>query len=102
VAHRCSDKGFLALSIVDYISLLDWTARQIAPVKRGITPKDVPPVFQRLGFEPTTWCKLVLGFGQMFRAVAGTPTTVDATRSRMNQHRFNLSSSARQLLTTAD
>jgi hypothetical protein len=100
--HRCSDKGFLAMSVLDYVSLLDWTARQIARGKRGATSKDVPAVFQRLGFEPTTWCKLVEEFGQMFRTVAGRPQTVDATRSRLNQRRFNLGGEARQLLTTAD
>src|SRR5690606_33490428 len=31
---RCSDKGFLAMSSAEYLELLDWTARQVAPGKR--------------------------------------------------------------------
>ena len=35
---RCSDKGFLPLPQGDYLALLDWTARQSVPGKRGATP----------------------------------------------------------------
>jgi hypothetical protein len=31
--QRCSDKGLLAISLGDYLQLLDWTARQTAPGK---------------------------------------------------------------------
>ena len=75
------------------------TARQIARGKHGWTPTEVPPAFQRLGFEPTTWCNLVQDFGRMFRTVAGRPQTVDATRIRVHQHRFNIGNQARELLT---
>jgi len=96
--YRASDKGFLPLSVPDYLSLLDWTARQIARGKKGSTPKQVPPIFQRLGFEPSTWCELVQNFGRMFRTVAGRPQTIDATRSRVNQHRFNVGRQTRELM----
>ena len=96
--YRASDKGFLPLSVPDYLSLLDWTARQIAPGKRGSTPQQSPPNFQRLGFEPSTWCALVRDFGRMFRSVAGRPQTIDATRSRVNQHRFNVGRQTRDLM----
>jgi hypothetical protein len=32
---RCSDKGFLPLSVPEYLELLDWTARQTVAGKRG-------------------------------------------------------------------
>jgi len=31
----CSDKSFLAMSLEDYLELLDWSARQVAPGKHG-------------------------------------------------------------------
>ena len=100
--HRCSDKGFLPLSVPDYLGLLDWTARQVSRGKRGSTPKDAPPVFQRLGIDTAAWCELVQNFGQIFRTVAGRPQTVDAVRSRVNQRRFKLGTQARTLLASTN
>ncbi len=86
--RRCSDKGFLALRPQEYIELLDWTARQIAPGKRGVTPTDTPPVLNRLGLKPTVWTELVSQFGQFFASVAGTPETLNGLRSRVTQRPF--------------
>ena len=33
---RCSDKGFLPMSLGDYLQLLDWTGRQLAQGKNAI------------------------------------------------------------------
>ncbi|WP_231612689.1 transposase, partial [Novipirellula galeiformis] len=77
---RCSDKGFLPMSLEDYLETLDWTARQIAPGKYGRTPADVPPVLRRLGLDTKTWCELVGDFGRLFCLVAGRPESVDPLR----------------------
>ena len=96
--HRCSDKGFLAISLGDYLELLDWTARQTAPGKRGTTPADAPPIFERLSLSGETWCELVQNFGRLFFHVAGHPTKIEATRSRMTHRRYHTTSAARTLL----
>ena len=49
--HRCSDKGVLSLSVAEYLTLLDWTARHTSPGKRDLTPGDVPLIFERLSFS---------------------------------------------------
>ena len=59
---RCSNKGFLPISTVQYLELLDWTARQVVQGKTGATPKHVPPLMQRLGLSEETWCSLVKDF----------------------------------------
>ena len=56
---RCSDKGFLAMPLVDYPQLLDWTARQSVAGKRGKTPYLVPPLLRRLGLVAASWQELV-------------------------------------------
>jgi len=73
-ASRCSDKGFLAMSLEDYLLLLDWTARQSVEGKRGTTPDCVPPILQRLGIAQSSWCELVSDFGKLFSGVAGKPS----------------------------
>ncbi|MEI8020305.1 MAG: hypothetical protein WCH39_19040 [Schlesneria sp.] len=95
---RCSNKGFLSIPVADYLILLDWTARQLADRKPGSTPHDAPPIFTRLSIDPDVWCNLVGGFGRLFWNVAGRPQTIDATRSRIGQHRYHIPKQTRDLL----
>jgi hypothetical protein len=48
---RASDKGLLPIQLDDYLSLLDWTERQLAPGKKGIIPKHFAPILERLGIN---------------------------------------------------
>jgi hypothetical protein len=84
----------------EYVELLDWTARCIVPGKRGATPEDAPPVFERLGLglSAGTWCELVANFGKLFKLVAGKPHIVEAHRGVVRPKRFKLSQQARELL----
>jgi len=100
--RRCSDKGFLPLSIQDYIRLLDWTARQQVARKRGVMPASLPPVLSQLGLAPESWCQLVGRFGEMFFSVAGQPTVIDSARSRLCQRRFRVRPAARKLFCDAN
>jgi hypothetical protein len=102
---RCSDKGFLAMSQGDYLELLDWTARQVAPGKRGTTPPSTPPLFQRLSGKlptATAWVELVQDFGKLFATVAGHPQTIRATRSRISGFPHRMRPRIRQLLPTSE
>ena len=99
--RRCSDKGFLPLSIQDYALLLDWTARQRVAGKRGVTPASLPPVLHQLGLAAESWCQLVGRFGELFFCVAGQPTVIDSARSRLRQRRFRVRPAARKLLCDA-
>jgi hypothetical protein len=52
---RCSDKGFLPVSVAAYLELLDWTAHQTMPGKRGSTPSDAAPILERLQVTGLRW-----------------------------------------------
>jgi hypothetical protein len=95
--YRCSDKGFLPMQAVDYIQLLDWTARHVVQNKSGHTPPDAPPILERLGLDVKTWSALTQDFGRMFYNAAGTPRSVDAFRSRGQQRRFHLPRRTREI-----
>ncbi|GAA5505647.1 hypothetical protein [Novipirellula caenicola] len=101
-ATRCSNKGFLSVSTADYLEMLDWTARQVRPGKRGRTPSGVPPVLKRLGLDAASWCELVSDFGRLFSTVAGRPECVDSMRSHHTRRRYHLRQRARELLTRLD
>ena len=95
--RRCSDKGFLSMSLEDYLELLDWSARQVTPGKRGKTPENLPPVLKRLGLDRDSWCELVSDFGKLFCTVAGRPEQVDLMRSHRTHRRYHLRRRTREL-----
>jgi len=98
--QRCSDKGFLPMSAADYLSLLDWTARQVRSDKQGATPPHLAPIFDRLGVSSEVWCHLVTHFGKLFSIVAGQPNQIDGHRSKSNTHRYRARRAARELLSS--
>ena len=99
--HRCSDKGFLPIRLSEYLELLDWTARQLVPGKRGATPVDTPQILERLAISPSSWCELTKNFGRLFSNVAGRPTKIDATSSCHSRRRFYATPAVRCLFETA-
>jgi hypothetical protein len=78
-SDQLTRKGFLMMTRTEYIELLEWTARQIVPGKRGATPEDTPPILQRLNISPEIWCILATSFDSLFGVAAGSPTTLDKT-----------------------
>lgn len=99
--HRCSDKGFLPMTVAAYAEMLDWTARQIRGDKRGATPAGLAPIFDRLGIHRETWIELVREFGRLFYVVAGQPHQIDTHQSPNGARRFRTRAAARDLLTSA-
>ncbi len=86
--QRCSDKGFLSMSTMDYLELLDASSRMIRLDKSGYTPADVPPIFERLKLDPDFWRLQIKDFGRLFANVAGKPKDVYEMRSLISGRRF--------------
>jgi hypothetical protein len=99
-ADRCSNKGYLPISQVDYLSLLDWTARQPKQGKCGTTPEHLAPIIERLSLSSEAWCRLASDFGGMFHVIAGQPRTVEGIRSRRRHARYRVPKATRKLLAT--
>jgi hypothetical protein len=70
--RRASRKGFLPISLSDYLELLDWTGRPVRGDKRGGIPEHLSPILSRIGLDGAQWCELVRQFGRTFKRVAGT------------------------------
>ena len=77
---RASEKGFLSISLGDYLRLLRWTAKQ----KESGSGRQVPPSLQglvtRLGIDLSMWRDLVWNFQRYFgkSCCAGTPDGMSA------------------------
>ena len=70
--RRASRKGFLSISLRDYLELLDWTGRALRSGKSGSIPQHLAPILSRLGLDCHAWCDLVSKFGKVFKRAAGT------------------------------
>ena len=46
-------------NLQDYLELVDWTGRCIAPGKRGSIPKNLPPILTRLDIHPENYLKFI-------------------------------------------
>ena len=47
-----------------YLSLLDWTGRQLRAVSRGTIPAQLAPILERLGVNGDGWVETVRHFGR--------------------------------------
>jgi hypothetical protein len=52
---RISNKGFLPLTLEQYLSLLDTLGRVIRSGKRGFIPPNLPPILERLQVHTESW-----------------------------------------------
>jgi REP element-mobilizing transposase RayT len=70
--RRASRKGFLSISMLQYLELLDWTGRALRAGKSGSIPQHLAPILSRIGLDSHGWCDLVSKFGKVFKRAAGT------------------------------
>ncbi|TWU10983.1 transposase [Allorhodopirellula heiligendammensis] len=83
--RRASSKGFLPVSMVRYLELLDWTGRQLRADKIGSIPAHLNPILQRIGLDTHGWCDVVRKFGRIFKRAAGTPESLAGEACRRGQ-----------------
>lgn len=86
--RRASLKGFLTMSIIRYLELLDWTGRQLRSDKRGVIPDHTKPFLQSLGIEPDHWLDLAEKFGSLFKRAAGSSVSLSSESDRRDQNWF--------------
>lgn len=86
--RRASLKGFLTMSIVRYLELLDWTGRQLRSDKRGVIPTHTKPTLQSLGIDPDHWLDLAEKFGSLFKRAAGSSIALSAQAELRDQNWF--------------
>ncbi len=65
--RRPSCRGFLPISLVKYLQIVDWAGRQVRPDKRGAIPEDAPPILARLGIDSEAFLQSILGLSERDR-----------------------------------
>jgi len=91
-ARRASDKGFLPMTLDQYLKLLDWTGRQLRKDKAGKIPAEFEPILERLDCSVESWMDLVQNFRKRFRTEAGLAKSLQSVSSACRSRRHANSS----------
>jgi len=62
----------IPFELTDYLSLVDWTGRDIRTDKRGYIKQDLPPILTRLGIPEDKWLQLTSQFERKTRGLTGS------------------------------
>ena len=68
---RASDKGFLPMTLEEYLALVDWTGRELRADKRGAIPAELLPILERLQIQPESWLDVIVNYDAKFRTAVG-------------------------------
>lgn len=71
-----SRRGFLKLSLAEYLNILDATGRLIRNGKRGKISDRLEPILVRLGVNPEHWLLTAQHFRRWFATVAGSSSNI--------------------------
>ena len=74
-------RGILSLSRDEYLSLLDWTGRQVRLDKPGAIPGHLAPLLERLDINQNRWVVTINRYGSLFHRVAGRVESITAAAS---------------------
>jgi len=75
-------RGFLSISLEEYLTVLDETGRIMRKDKRGAIPEKLMPILTRLGIKPEGWPRLVGELGTDFSCFIGDTHSIrEAARS---------------------
>ena len=75
----------LDLTTADYLQLLDWTGRRIAPGKRGCIAGDAPAIVSRIDRDAERWAMRVDAFDNGWSRAAGGASDLIALAKALGQ-----------------
>ena len=73
------------ITTADYLHILDWTGRQLAPGKRGRVAQGAPSILSTIDRDETRWSNRVAAFGSGWHRAAGSAQDLIAIAQRMGQ-----------------
>lgn len=82
---RASNKGFMSLTLNEYLELLDWTGRRIVPDKPGSIPECEPPVLARLGIKADGFIALIREMGELDGVALGSVAAMASEALRIGR-----------------
>jgi REP element-mobilizing transposase RayT len=74
-----------AFTTADYLHVLDWTGRQLAPGKRGKITGNAPACLHRIDSDPARWTTRVRGIGSGYWRAVGSAEDLILLAKRIGQ-----------------
>ena len=74
------------LSVTDYLKLLEWTGRALAPGKRGRIEENAPVILSVIDRDPNRWAARVDACGNGWTRAADSAQDLIALAGRLGQH----------------
>ena len=99
---RCSDKGFLPLSVEEYFDLLEHTAQLLRDLNPEPASGQIVELFTRLGVNESGWKQLMGQFPELFPRIAGTSESRSEMIGYQSGNRLTVSAQAVALLSGSD
>ena len=84
----------------DYLELVDWTGRALVAGKRGAIPEDLPPILQRLQFDPKHWLFMTDQFESRLKGLVGAAQILQQACRQLGYQRAPGLGECRALLST--
>ena len=75
--------------LMDYIELVDWTARQYRENK-AVLDSSLPPILQRLNINQTTWLKACTKLERYRSTAIGCTCQAETAKQKLNKKRVHL------------
>jgi hypothetical protein len=76
------------VELESYVSLLDWTGRELRAGSHGAIPAGLSPILSRLGLNGECWLETVSNFGRWFKRAAGGRISLAAEAVRSGRRWF--------------
>jgi hypothetical protein len=80
-----SKHAIIPFSWEEYLELVDWTGRQVAPGKRGRIDGSLPPILKRLNIQPAAWERVMQPRGNAFGRAVGRLEKLRENAQRLGQ-----------------
>jgi REP element-mobilizing transposase RayT len=80
-----SDGFLIPLKFEEYLSLVDWTGRQIRRNKKGRIPDFLPPILDRLDSDRNRWVAEMKNFGNWYCRAVGSLHALEAYCKHLGQ-----------------
>ena len=88
-ARRASDRGLLPMTLESYLTLLDWTGRQLRGGTRGVIPLALASILDRLQVSAESWLETIARFGRQFHRAVGLSDHLKVEARRLGVNRLH-------------
>lgn len=78
-------KGFLPLSLSEYLTIVDLSGREICYGKRGQIPADIAPILERIGINPESWISTCMLCRRWFGSAIGSNSSLKKLASDLGK-----------------